>query len=53
MNEEKQVVFSFELGPHAPRIGEGIVCSKQGRESGGKSLFRKFYTGQMPGRESV
>lgn len=29
------MVFSFELGPHAPRISEGIVRSKQG--SGGKT----------------
>lgn len=37
--EQEQVVFSFELGPHAPRISEGIVRSKQG---GGESLFCKL-----------
>lgn len=34
------MVFSFELGPHAPGISEGIVCSKQGSARGRmKSLF--------------
>lgn len=28
--EEEQVVFSFELRPHAPRVSEGIVQSEQG-----------------------
>lgn len=35
--EEEQVVFSFELGPHAPRASEGIVWSKQ--KSREKVLF--------------
>lgn len=39
-NEDKeQVVFSFELCPHAPGISEGIVWSSQG--SGGRGCKKK------------
>lgn len=46
--EEEQVVlvFSFELGPHAPRISEGIDPSKQGG-SGGESPL--LYVLHWPG----
>lgn len=46
--EEEQVVSSFELGPHAPRISEGIVRSKRG----GGNPFSVNCVGWEPGRES-
>lgn len=43
-------MFSFEHGPHAPRISEGTAQSKQGpREE--KSLLFKICAGQEPGGE--
>lgn len=42
-------MFGFELGPHAPRISEGIVCSKQGSAGRWGGEPRSVYVSPWPG----